>query len=133
MTNSNNSFRFTKHQHLKSQKDFAKVYAARCRVYNEQIIVFCVKNSLGFSRLGLSVSKKVGNSPTRNRWKRLIREAFRLQQHQLPIGFDFVVIPQPLKNVPNFETIQRSVLKLFIWNAKKYRKRFPENIENVVE
>ena len=51
-------------------------------------------NELTYSRLGLSVSRKVGNAVARNRWKRLIREAFRLSCAELPVGLDLVVRPQ---------------------------------------
>jgi ribonuclease P protein component len=47
------------------------------------------------SRLGLVVSRKVGGAVVRARWKRCLREAFRLAQHDLPKGLDLVVLPRP--------------------------------------
>ena len=49
-------------------------------------------NDLAHARLGLSVSRHVGTAVRRNRIKRLIREAFRLMQHDLPRGYDLVVV-----------------------------------------
>ena len=62
-------------------------------------------------KLGLSISKKVGNSPRRNRWKRLIREAFRKNIGQLPLHLWLVVRPRR-GAVPEFHAIEASLLRL---------------------
>ena len=53
------------------------------------------ENGLAYCRIGLSVSSRVGGAVVRNRWKRLLREAFRLHRDELPAGVDFVAIPRP--------------------------------------
>ncbi len=58
------------------------------------LIVYAAASEAEQPRLGMVVSRKVGNAVARNRWKRLIREAFRLVQHQLPRHVDLVVLPQ---------------------------------------
>ena len=55
--------------------------------------IVAAPNGLPYSRLGLSVSKRVGKAVTRNRIKRRIRELFRTQKKSLPQGFDIIVIP----------------------------------------
>ena len=58
------------------------------------IVLYARPNGLGWSRLGMSVSGRLGDSVTRNRFKRICREAFRLHKSELPVGFDFIVIPR---------------------------------------
>jgi ribonuclease P protein component len=58
------------------------------------VILYAVESEAEQPRLGLVVSKKCGNAVVRNRWKRSLREAFRLVQHRLPRNLDLVVLPQ---------------------------------------
>jgi ribonuclease P protein component len=90
--------RFRKDEHLRKAADFARVYARRCVARQKFLTVFASPNSLRRSRLGLSVSKKHGSAVIRNRIKRLLREAFRLQRHALPAGLDLVLIPEQARD-----------------------------------
>ena len=87
-------FQFKKQQRLRNSADFANVYDLKQRAGDEHLLVFCGRNSIGKTRIGLSVSKKHGNAPRRARLKRLLREAFRTTQHELPFGMDFILIPR---------------------------------------
>jgi len=58
------------------------------------VIVYAIANELAVTRLGLSVGRKHGGAVRRNRIKRLLREAFRLERPTLPIGLDLVVVPR---------------------------------------
>ena len=89
-----NNFRLRKAEHLRSPVDFRRVYARRCAASDAWLLVQACPNSLAFSRLGLSVSRKYGNAVKRNRLRRLYREAFRLSKHELPTGLDLVLIPR---------------------------------------
>ena len=89
-----NEQRFGKQLRLRKQKDFDRVYRGKIYAADEVLVMNGCQNRLDCSRLGLSVSRKVGNAVIRNRWKRLIREAFRTQRGELPTGFDFVVRPK---------------------------------------
>jgi ribonuclease P protein component len=76
--------RFTKQVRLLRSREFERVFAARSSASDPWIAVFGAVNELGYPRLGLTVSRRIGKAAARNRWKRLLREAFRLTQHKLP-------------------------------------------------
>ena len=85
-------FFFKKSQRLLSNDDFKAVLAHNCFASNELMKLFVAENQLGFPRLGISVSKSCGGAVLRNRLKRLAREAFRLEQHNIPAGYDYLLI-----------------------------------------
>lgn len=97
--------RFRKHQHILRGVDFRAVFDRRASVADNILVVYGTFNQRNYSRLGLSVSRKVGNAVVRNWWKRRIRESFRLGQHTLPIGIDLVVIPRA-RIRPGFQAIK---------------------------
>ena len=78
---------------LSRRRDFARVLGARCRASDGYLVIYVDRNELAYSRLGLIVGRKHGPAVARNRLKRLVREAYRLGQHDLPAGYDYVCIP----------------------------------------
>ncbi len=75
-------------------RDFNAVYQARVRTSVGPLVVWAAPNDVGHCRLGLAISRRVGSATARNRIRRLIRESFRLLQHELPAeprGYDLVV------------------------------------------
>jgi ribonuclease P protein component len=84
--------RFPKRHRLKSPADFRRVFDRRKSASNGRITVCGCENDVGHPRLGVSVSRKVGGAVVRNRWKRMLREAFRLSREELPPGVDLVIV-----------------------------------------
>ena|SRR5438552_18925485 len=89
------SYSYSKRLRLRHALEFEAVYAGKTREARGPLTIFGIRNSLGHPRLGLSVGRKMGTAPKRNRIKRLLREAFRLLQHDLPAGYDFVINVRP--------------------------------------
>jgi ribonuclease P protein component len=88
------SLTFRKAEHLKRPSEFKRVFDRRCSVSNAWLIVYGLPNEHGFCRLGMSVSRKVGQAVYRNRLRRLYREAFRLSRSEITGGLDLVLIPR---------------------------------------
>ena len=87
--------RFRRRHRLSGNAAFRAVYDGKVRKHAGPLTVFCIPNKLPHGRLGLSVSRKVGNAVRRSRVKRMLREAFRLTRHERPVGFDLVVVARP--------------------------------------
>lgn len=100
------------------QTDFDRIYGARCSASDDMLLVFACRNGLAHSRLGISVSRKVGNAVARARWKRRIRDAFRTQKEDLPQGFDLVVIPRAPRE-PEMPQLRNSLVRVSARAARR--------------
>ncbi len=95
MSEPEKTYRFTKAMRLRGRNAFAPVFDARVRQFAGPLTFYGVPNELNHPRFGISVSKRVGGAVKRNRVKRLLREAFRLAQHDWPRGYDIVCVVKP--------------------------------------
>jgi len=86
---------FRARHRLSGSRAFTAVHRKGVRKPRGPLLVIGLPNGLNHCRLGLSVSRRVGNAVARHAIKRRIREAFRLSQHDLPAGYDLVVIVRP--------------------------------------
>lgn len=85
------SLTMSKKQRLVKNSEFKAVLAQRKRCSDHLLVVHMAANGLEFSRIGVSIGRAQGNAVVRNRIKRRIREAFRLNQLGMPRGFDILV------------------------------------------
>jgi ribonuclease P protein component len=76
------------------------------------LVVHMVPNEVGRLRLGISIPKRIGNSPVRNRWKRWIRESFRRIQAEYPHAVDIIVRPRLKTQQPSFALVDRSLISI---------------------
>ena len=97
---------------LKKYGDFQRVYKRGKSYANKYLIMYILEKDTQKNRIGISVSKKVGNSVVRHRITRLIRESYRLNEKKFVGGFDIVVIARPGAKEKNFFEIESALLHL---------------------
>jgi len=85
---------FGREYRIRSKKEIDRVFARRCSVADDCIIIYGCENGLNIPRLAIVAPRKLGKTVFRNRWKRLIREVFRQNKRRIPHGIDYVVIPK---------------------------------------
>jgi ribonuclease P protein component len=86
---------FGKFKRVRSKLDFSAIFDAKVKEARGPLVAYAIPTERATPRLGLSVPRRVGTAPRRNRIKRLIREAFRLMQHDFPRGYDVVIVVRP--------------------------------------
>ncbi len=97
---------------LKSNIDFQHVYKKGKSYANKYLVMYVLENNKGINRLGISVSKKVGNSVVRHRVTRLIRESYRLHENIFNSGLDIVVIARKSASSVSYFEIESALLHL---------------------
>ena len=97
---------------LKKNKDFQQVYRHGTSKANRYLVMYVLENQYMKNRLGISVSKKVGNSVVRHRVTRLIRESYRLNELLFKNSLDIVVIARPSAKEKSYQEIESALLHL---------------------
>lgn len=97
---------------LKKNRQFQFVYRNGKSYANKYLVMYVKENGLGINRIGISVSKKVGNSVVRHRVTRLIRESYRLHENIFNSGLDIVIVARTSTAFVSFYEIEKSLLHL---------------------
>ena len=114
-------FQFRKVEHLTRKKEFERVFDEGKIFKNNEVVLYVVPNDFQYSRLGLVVSKKVGNAPRRNRAKRLLREAYRLNKHLLKTHVDIIAIPRhPFSSDLKLSDVEDGFKKLLLQISESF-------------
>ena len=88
-------YTFPKSKRVRGREEFSAVFDAKVRQSRGPLTAYALPTTGKSPRLGLSVSRRVGTAPRRNRIKRRLREAFRLMQHDFPRAYDVVIVVRP--------------------------------------
>ena len=97
---------------LKKNSDFKNVYTHGKSYANKYLIMYVLENDMGINRIGISVSKKVGNSVVRHRVTRLIRESYRLHENIFNSSLDIVIVARKSTFDVGFTEIESALLHL---------------------
>lgn len=97
---------------LKKNYQFRFVYSRGRSIANRLLVMYSVRNNAQINRLGISVSRKVGNSVVRSRITRLIRESYRLNEAGILQGYDIVVIARASANGAEYSQIESALMHL---------------------
>ena len=102
--------RFPKKSRLLRAREFERVFNARNSASDAWVVLYGAASESGHPRIGLTVSRRVGGAVERNRWKRLLREAFRRAQPELP-PLDLVCVVRG-QSPPTLEQLRDSLIAL---------------------
>ncbi|WP_099469816.1 ribonuclease P protein component [Konateibacter massiliensis] len=97
---------------VKKNKDFQLIYKKGSSYANKHLVMYVLENHTEGNRIGISVSKKVGNSVVRHRLTRLVRESYRLNEEKFQTGLDIVIVIRVAAREKGFSEIQGSLLHL---------------------
>ncbi len=102
-----------KSESLRRNEDFREIYRTGKSFANKYLIMYVKRNDFSYNRIGISVSKKVGNSVVRHRITRLIRESYRLSEDSLISGLDIIIVARVSAKGKKYSEIESALLHLF--------------------
>lgn len=97
---------------LKKNDDFRTVYRKGKSFANKYLVMYVLNNNQNINRIGISISKKVGNSVVRHHFCRLVRESYRLHEEMFNSGLDIVVVARTSAKDCSYHEIESAFLHL---------------------
>lgn len=97
---------------IKKNSDFQRIYRNGRYYANRLLVVYVERSEKPENHIGISVSKKVGNSIVRHRISRMIREIFRLNRHRIQTGLNIVVVARPAAKYSDYHELEGAYLHL---------------------
>ena len=110
---------------VKQNSDFRRIYRRGRSAVSGGVVVYCLKNRQGMSRLGVTVSTKLGHAVVRNKVRRRFREIYRLNEDKLLPGYDIVVVARMRAVHSRYADLDKQFLRL----AKKLQLLRPREEE----
>ena len=97
---------------VKENYEFRRIYRKGKSAVSPQLVIYCQRNRRGHSRLGVSVSTKLGCAVVRNRVRRRIREIYRLNKAKMLPGYDLIVVARVRAVESDYQKLDRTYLRL---------------------
>ena len=94
---------------LRGKENFSRIYKKGNSVGGKYVVIFYLQNNLPYNRTAFLASKKVGNSVSRNRARRLMKEAFRLRNFELVSGYDLIFIARNTISSKKCDDVKQSL------------------------
>ncbi len=96
---------------VKENYEFRRIYRKGRSAVSPCLVVYCQKNRRGQSRLGVTVSTKLGHAVVRNRVRRRLREIYRLNREKMPAGYDIIVVARVRAAETPYRKLERQYLR----------------------
>lgn len=94
---------------LKENREFLRVYKKGKFSVGKYLVLYSFNNGLNYNRIGITASKKTGNSVKRNRIKRLVKENLRHEEENIKSGFDFVIVVRNNSEIPDYHNVKKEL------------------------
>lgn len=107
---------------IRKNMEFKDIYKSGKNYWNRNLILYVRKNDLGLTRVGYTITKKIGNAVVRNKLRRKMKEIYRLNFHNIKEGYDLIFIAKrSAKDIP-YKELEGSIIHIMSI-AKLLKKR----------